>query len=38
MDKTSKIRLLQQKHIQPVKIIMALAGFKYSNLSPKVPV
>lgn len=37
MDKTSKIRLLQHKNIQPAKIIMALAGLKYSNLSPNVP-
>lgn len=38
MDKTSKIRLLQHKRVQPAKIIMALAGLKYSNLAPKVPV
>jgi len=37
MDKTSKIRLLQRKHVQPVKIIIVLAGIKYLNLSAKVP-
>lgn len=37
MAKTSEIRLLQHKHVQPDKMIMALAGLKYSNLSPKVP-